>query len=386
MITFCIPSKNNLRYLKTCIKSIREKSYYSISNRIIVYVDQDNDGTEEWLINSDLMYEGDKIIVNGSDSPKGIGYAYDAMFKEATTDLVVAFHADMVLGTYGDLGLLEHYDGRKSIVCATRIEPPLHPPGPEKIVKDFGMWPEDIKWHEFDKFVTSQWDQHREDFTKGLFAPWMIDKRDHLGHDPIFKSVYEDADLFRRFALAGYNIKQSWGSYVYHLTCRGGQFADANKMEDFNKKSPEWQHNNEISLKEYIRKWGGLFKEYGPCEPKPNTKYNIGLEVTSCNSNILNVEPFFNQLKVDCDYNNYIDSEKNNTSYNLNDKFVEELTTDIILKYDLSLDTINSFYYIVNNLEDILENAESNSAYNLDPCLLIVKDKKIHNPKINLNE
>ena len=36
-----------------------------------------------------------------------------------------------------------------SVVSATRIEPPLHPPGPEKYVKDFGMEPET-----FDKAAT----------------------------------------------------------------------------------------------------------------------------------------------------------------------------------------------------------------------------------------
>ena len=48
MISFCVPSKNNLRYLKPCIQSIKDNSYYK-DNEIIVYVDQDKDGTCEWL-------------------------------------------------------------------------------------------------------------------------------------------------------------------------------------------------------------------------------------------------------------------------------------------------------------------------------------------------
>jgi len=56
--------------------------------------------------------------------------------------------------------------------------------------------------------------------TSSMFAPWLIHKQDHLGHDPIFLSVFEDADLFRRFKLANYSTIQSWSSYVYHLTCR----------------------------------------------------------------------------------------------------------------------------------------------------------------------
>jgi glycosyltransferase involved in cell wall biosynthesis len=47
MITYCIPSKNNLRYLKSCIPSIQQFSHYK--NDILVYVDQDNDGTPDVL-------------------------------------------------------------------------------------------------------------------------------------------------------------------------------------------------------------------------------------------------------------------------------------------------------------------------------------------------
>jgi glycosyltransferase involved in cell wall biosynthesis len=41
-ITFCIPSKSNLRYLKTCIPSIRENAYRD-DHEIIIFVDSDED-------------------------------------------------------------------------------------------------------------------------------------------------------------------------------------------------------------------------------------------------------------------------------------------------------------------------------------------------------
>ena len=47
-ITFCIPSKSNLRYLKTCIPSIRNNARRD-DHDIIVFVDSDEDGTIEWL-------------------------------------------------------------------------------------------------------------------------------------------------------------------------------------------------------------------------------------------------------------------------------------------------------------------------------------------------
>ena len=76
-ITFCIPSKNNLRYLKTCIPSIR-KNALRPDHDIIVFVDSDNDGTVEWLRENKDKYELTYFV-----NPKlgkelyGIGKAYD---------------------------------------------------------------------------------------------------------------------------------------------------------------------------------------------------------------------------------------------------------------------------------------------------------------------
>jgi glycosyltransferase involved in cell wall biosynthesis len=206
-----------------------------------VFVDQDNDGTVEWLKENNIRY-----ILNTETECKGIGYAYDIMFKEAKFDLVVAFHADMILGIDADLYLMNHYKPQ-SVVCSTRIEPPLHPPGPEKIVQDFGLWPEEIKWDDFNQFVVKTSKENETKTTKSSFAPWLINRNDHLGHDPIFLSVFEDADLFRRFKLAGYETIQVWSSLVYHLTCRGGQFEHANETKDFQVKSEAWQYKNQVS-------------------------------------------------------------------------------------------------------------------------------------------
>ena len=46
-ISFCIPSKDNLRYLKSSIKSITEFSTFE--HEIIVWVDSDNDGTTDFI-------------------------------------------------------------------------------------------------------------------------------------------------------------------------------------------------------------------------------------------------------------------------------------------------------------------------------------------------
>jgi glycosyltransferase involved in cell wall biosynthesis len=369
MITYCIPSKNNLRYLKLAIESIKKNSYYE--NEIFVYVDKDEDGTHQWLSDNGIRH-----IINESFECKGIGFAYDTLFKLAKNDLVVAFHADMVLGKSADLNMIKHHK-RGSVVCSTRIEPPLHPPGPEKIVQNFGMWPEDFKWKEFDQFVEQQSLSNKDKTTGSSFAPWLIDRRDHLGHDPIFLSVFEDADLFRRFVLAGYQMVQSWDSLVYHLTCRGGQFLGAEKMEDFQKKDDLWLRNNQISMVEYIRKWGGFFKEYGPCEPRPNIKYDIGLRAKNCIPAILGFEPYFNSLQVDIDFLDYIEQTQPNSNFNIASKFVNELSNNIILEVNFSnrLEASN-FQQLISNIEEVLEEAEPYQTYEVNGMILSVKEKK----------
>lgn len=376
MISFCIPSKNNLRYLKTCVPSILKNSYYK-DNEVIVYVDQDNDGTVEWLKENNITH-----LVNPDAQPRGIGYAYDAMFKAAKYNYVVAFHADMVMGHNADHWML-HYKKKDNVVCATRIEPPLHPPGQEKIVSDFGIWPEDMRMEEFNETVKSRIPNFK--ITRGMFAPWLIEKSQHLGHDPIFKSVYEDADLFRRFVLAEYKMVQTWDAIVYHFTCRGGQFAGAEKIEDFQKKDDQWMHNNSISMAEYIRKWGGLFKEYGPCEPKPNKKYDCGLEAKNCTDAVFRLEPWFDSLSIDLDESNYVNQVQPITSFDLKSKFKKQLNNNIVFSVDFSDPTMHDkLWQLVTNREDVLSDIQEPGNYETDGILVKVNKLQVKNPQIKL--
>jgi glycosyltransferase involved in cell wall biosynthesis len=141
-ITFCIPSKSNLRYLKTCIPSIRENAYRK-DHEIIIFVDSDEDGTVEWLEQVKDEYNL-RYFVNDLGKLYGIGKAYDYCIEHSTTDVFMIFHADMMLGKNADWKAYNHLKP-KTVVCATRIEPPLHPNNGEKILIDFGMYPEEFK-------------------------------------------------------------------------------------------------------------------------------------------------------------------------------------------------------------------------------------------------
>ena len=360
-ITFCIPSKNNLRYLKACIPSIRKNSF-NVENDIIVFVDEDNDGTVEWLESIKDKYNL-KYIVNDTGKLYGIGRAYDKCIEESETEIFMIFHADMMLAKYADYEAWKHLEKGK-VICSTRIEPPLHLEGPEKIVKDFGLWPEpDVEdgWREkeFDEFVGRSIDENLDKITKGCFAPWMMYKEDFLsigGHDPIFHSCREDSDVFNRLVLKGYDLIQSWTSYVYHLTARAGQFQHGKLTKDHSEKSSEWRKMMDNSTREYFRKWGCpvLHDEY--MMPIIPPKYDIGFVVHNIKYDLLHIlEPWCSTIYIGTHIPiiNYVSNEGENTKYNLQSRvwyipehFDAKEMNDIIVEFDADHLTNENFNYI----------------------------------------
>jgi glycosyltransferase involved in cell wall biosynthesis len=306
-ITFCIPSKNNLRYLKSSISSIKENSI--LNNDIIVFIDSDNDGTKEWLDK-----EGVKYITNKSNTPKGIAYGYNRCIEAATTPIVCMFHADMYMAKGFDLAILKHLKPL-SVISGTRIEPPLHPEGKEKIVRNFGMYPEDFLKTEFNQYTETLIKENSNKTTKGIFAPWAIYKEDitSIGmHDETFHSYHEDSDIFNRFILNDYKLIQTWEAYVYHLTCRGGQFQDGvekiTQDEEFHKmKSRAAQH--------YISKWGSWIKNDEYQYPILSPVYKKKLIIANNKPEIENSLKFWfnggNDIIVEVDGNNFTQQDFN---------------------------------------------------------------------------
>ena len=47
-ISYCLPTKNNLRYLKGSIQSIKDNS--QLPYEVVVYIDADNDGKSDILV------------------------------------------------------------------------------------------------------------------------------------------------------------------------------------------------------------------------------------------------------------------------------------------------------------------------------------------------
>ena len=396
-ITFCIPSKSNLRYLQTCIPSIRNNAYRK-DHDIIVFVDSDEDGTVEWLEQNAEEWNV-KYLVNPDlgNSLYGIGEAYDYCIRESETDVVMIFHADMMLGKDADFHAFKHLTTNKSVVCSTRIEPPIHPNAGEKILEDFGMWPEDFKSEEFGEYVIKLIEDNSGKTTDGIFAPWMVYKEEFLsmgGHDPIMKSAREDSDVFNRMKLDGFTFVQPWDSLVYHLTGRGGQFQHGKITQDHQQKSEEWQRLMANSTKEFIRKWNGSVNHTPLMHPVVSPRYDMTLVVHNCDMNLLaTLEPWCDQMYLTNTPSdvilNYINNEQPNTLFDLSKKihtFDGEVVGDIIIEFDKQRLTQQSFNMIMM-FSDIIKDSGEIGSFELDIFnVTINKMEEIQNKLIGITD
>lgn len=355
-ITFCIPSKSNLRYLKTCIPSIRNNASRS-DHEIVIFVDQDEDGTIDWLEENKDKYNLTWIVnpMLKYGTIYGIGRAYDACIEKSTTEVFMIFHADMILGHNADLLAYNHLK-EGTIVASTRIEPPLHPNGGEKILKAFGMYPEEFNEKLFGEFVAES--ANIDKTTNGIFAPWMMYKSDHQnigGHDPRMHSCREDSDIFNRMSLVGYKFIQPWNSLVYHFTGRGaGSFSEDKARHE------AWKVQMENSTREYIRKWKSSVKHTALMEPIIAPIYNTAIVVKNCNTQLLTaLEPWSHNVYVDCDYYEYIAREKDNTIDDLFEKIKpidEKPKNDILINIDGSTFNNQDFQFL-QQIGDIIKNS-----------------------------
>ena len=384
-ITFCIPSKSNLRYLKTCIPSIRENSFRK-DHDIIIFVDSDEDGTVEWLKDNQQLYNY-KFYVNPNIGKElyGIGKAYDFCIEKSDTEVFMIFHADMMLGKNADLEAFKYLESKK-VVCATRIEPPLHPNAGEKILQDFGIWPEDFKKEEFNSFVEQEKSKYKSKTTDGIFAPWMMYKGEFLsigGHDPIMHSAREDSDVFNRLMLDGFEFIQSWESLVYHLTGRGGQFQHGIVTKDEQAKSEEWRKLMFNSTKEFIRKWGSAVKHTPLMHPILSPKYNIAFLVDNCGLHCLEtLEPWADRIYVDEVFKtgrmwDYVEMEQENTLFDLSKRVLNRkehdayAENDIVVEFDASRFNKESFN-LMQQLPDIIKESGEVGNFELDIFIITI--------------
>jgi hypothetical protein len=350
--------------------------------------DFSDDGTWEWM--QEISKKDGNVKIHRNEGPTRLGHTilYDTLINDyATNDIVMIYHADMYALPGLDVEINKHIK-KGVVVSGTRIEPPLHPPGPEKILADYGIEPEEFNELQLLRDLNKFKDKGKT--TEGIFAPWAIMKEDFQsigGHDPLYApQSKEDSDIFNRFVLAGYKLIQTWEGFVYHMTCRGSRFADGAKRnpdgEVFmkNRETDEWLAQNIRSTRNFIRKWGHFVKHDALMKPIIPPKYNIGLVVKNCDYQYLyELEPWCSTIYVDTFAEEYIEQEQPNTMFDLSERIYSidaEKTNDIVIEFDVR-DFTPEQHNLLANISEILANDEELEEGEFELGIFTIKVNKI---------
>ena len=376
-ISLIQPGRNNLKYLKWSYDSIR-KNQGKHEVEICVADDASTDGTWDWCL--EMMEKDPNFKAIRNEGPDRLGHTilYDTLTNEvATKDIAMIYHADMYLCP-GALDAIEREIEEKVIVSLTRIEPPLHPDGPEKVLLNCGVEPEEMK-----EKVVLDWVEKNKDaskVTEGIFAPWAFYRKDFQeigGHDPLYApQSKEDSDIFNRFQLNGIKFKQVWDGFVYHMTCRGSRRNTNDKATDIYTDSPEWLAQNLRSTRNFIRKWGHFVMHDSLMKPIVPPKYNVEIRIFNSTFKLLEtLEPWADNIYVDLKNDEvlkYIKEEQKNTIIPLDKRINQQVDSDIVIKVDGNKFNNEDFSYI-QQMSQIIENSGYEGEFELGNLFIRIK-------------
>ena len=381
-VTLVIPTYNNLKHIKNAYTSIRK--YYP-TLELVLLDDGSSDGTYEWLESIEEIDEN--VILYQSEERVGHTILYDVGIDMAKNEIIGIIHADMIVSENYLENLLKHLD-RGKVVCGTRIEPPLHPPGNEKIVQNFGMDFDDLNIPAFEEFVKKTQLENKDVTTKGMFAPWILYKEDFQsigGHDPLFAPFpYEDSDIFQRWILAGYELIQSRDSFVYHLTCRGHRWNEQVQKDD-----DYYKIASNKAARNYLRKWGIWIENDSYQYPIITPKYDIQFRIFNSNSQLLKVlEPWCGIIYVDLykdEVEKYIKEEQPNTLIDLSTKINQPANSDIVIRMDGNKFTQEDFK-LIQQLPKIIKDSGEVGKFTLGNLEITINSlEEYQNSLINVN-
>jgi len=397
-ISFIQPSRNNLKYLKWSYESIRKNLGYR--HEICIADDFSDDGTWEWL--KEISKKDSNVKIHRNDGPTRLGHTilYDTLINDyATNDIVMIYHADMyALPGLADR-ILKHLKPGV-VVSGTRIEPPLHPQGPEKVIMDFGIEPEEFKEQELLNWYQNSYEPTQET-TEGIFAPWAIYKEDFQsigGHDDLYApQSKEDSDIFNRFVLNGYKTIQTWEGCVYHMTCRGSRFSEGAKRNPegevamIGRETDEWLIQNERSTRNFSRKWSSYCLHDDYLKPYIQPKYDIGYVVKNCDMNGLRgLEPWSDSMYIENVelVKQYIKDEQPQTKFDLKERLLKsEIDNDIIVEFDLQKLT-QEYYEMLIMLPAIIQDSGKIGEFTLEIFKVKIKSLETYEKelvKCNIN-
>ena len=411
---------NELNHIKLLLNSLK-LNLDGDKHEILIFIDNDNQGTYEYLKSIKGDFYDLKIITH--KLPPCIGYSRNnnLLVELAKHNIVSYLQSDMVISPHYDTDILKELEDN-TILSATRVEPPLHGESPLTITKNFGTNPVDFNLEEWNNYSLSAKENKTADY---FFAPLTFYKDVWLniaGYDTLFRRSREDSDLVQRCLHKGIKLKQTFSAIVYHFTCTSSRGKDWFKKDNIKAQNRVklQEQADKIELRRFIRKWGGfnhgiekLYKFEVDLVIKNSVKlpldfiYNleplfshVWLDDESVRNNILkkvsNEHEFANKLL------NFTDEQWQKTSkYHNTDTYDSRilLEEDIVImdnlmktiKVEIDGNTLqDSDVNVFNHIHKVLNNYEKGK-YEYGNIKINIYDKKIlnniycSNPKFNKN-
>ena len=114
-------------------------------------------------------------------------------------------------------------------------------------------------------------------------------------------------------------------------------------------------------------------------EPIISPKYNIGFVVNNCYPQILEaLEPWCNNIYVNCETEQYITQEQPNTKFNLKDRIRSYMFSDkdkpnnILIEFDATKLT-NENFQLIQQLPEIIQESGEIGEFELDIFKITIK-------------
>ena len=296
-----------LEYLKLLFYSL-DKNLVRKDHEFLVFVDISDDQIISFLQSQRSIFPDVKIVRNNRTMPVLGQENMNYMFREAKYEIVSYLQSDMVVGPKYDAEILKHVK-KDTLVCATRIEPPLHPTGAEKFTMDWEIYPQDFKEKRFEEFCKFCVDNKSDKMTDFFFAPYTFYKEVWNkigGHDRMFRASRDDSDTLWRLLLTGVKVKQCWDTFVYHFTCTSSRGIEWWKSDEQTRKREEIRvQADQIEMMKFLRKWG-TFKHPSTPEQAKHYKYSISSNIVGCKdslpTDLLYMFVMFNRVNVDSEH------------------------------------------------------------------------------------
>jgi hypothetical protein len=191
----------------------------------------------------------------------------------------------------------------------------------------------------------------------------------------------EDSDLFNRFHLQQYELIQSRDAFVYHMTCRGSRFKDGIEIEREiplpdgtiwykPKDSEEYTKLRQNKFREWWRKWHTDVLHDDLMMPIVPNRYTTTFVVHNCNPYLLAVlEPWCDDIYVDCDFGSYVANEQNESMFKITDKIHtigDIMKNDVQILFDGSKLTNEHYTEFIKNVPFIIQQTDSIGSFEWD--------------------